>query len=228
MAERVSAYRKTREEVDSIFDALGQPKIDSYTGDKIWLSFFEEKSPFDEDPAKFILALSPLGEKTFGGEIRVFVKAMESGKFEPKIRDFNTLTGLRGVVKRARIGGFLNPIQVYIKTLRPIAGTGLDVTGIEQFTAMRLLEVNGIQVASPLLATRYRLVTREVVGLPANENSTTFRNYLRILKGLREKLISQGLWNEEWQIEKQPSNYLQTLWGVVAIDPIFRKSVFIW
>ena len=227
MNERLDAYRKTAYEVSLILGRLGQPVTSSTTGDIVWATHLDEQSPFGPEIYKYTLAVSPTGRKIIKN-IGPFLQQLEAGKFEPTIRSFNEITGLRGVVKRTSIGGFLKPIPVYVKTLRPVAGFGLDITGIEQFTAMRLLEVNGVQVAPPLLATRYRLVTREVVGLPAHESSATFRNYLNSLNGLREQLISQGLWNEEWRIEEQPSNYLQTLRGIVAIDPIFRNSAFLW
>lgn len=231
MVEQVNPYRKTGEEVDLIFRSFGEPQINLFTKDKLWTTNFIEPSPFPFDDSKtpYQLALSPLGEKTIGKYLLAFLKRIESGKLEPTIRSLDEITGLRGIVKLTTINGGLLGIggtRVYVKTLKPIAGIDIDVTGIEQFAAMRLLEVNGVQVASPLLATHYRLVTRAIAGLPADENAT-FISYLRDLNRLREKLISRDLWNEEWRIDEQPRNYLHTLSGIVAVDPIFRSSIFI-
>lgn len=228
MHEHLDPYRKSGPEVSEIFRELENPVINPTTGDKIWTSQFVESNPFGKENTLYTLAISPEGEKVFG-KFEDFLSKMESGKFEPVLTNLDHITGLRGIVKKIRINGIFGQ-TVYVKTLKPIAEPYLDISGIEQFTAMRLLQIEGVKVAHPLLATRYRIITKGVggVSISNNDKSQKFIAYLKHLNEIRENLILKGSWNEELKIDEQPSNYLNTPNGIVAIDPIYRHSVMLF
>ena len=226
MSERLlSPYKKTHREVEAILSKLPTPIISPITGDAIWTTNFNEKNPFEETEDDYLLAISPLG-KNIIKDLSSFLASMEAGNFEPVINGLDQITGLRGVVKKIKIGNMFFGHDVFVKTLKPIAEPYIDTTGIEQFTAMRLLEENGIAVASPLLATNYRIVTMAIDGKQIeNENSPDFISYLEKIRKVSETLVDQQLWNKEWLIENNPSNYFETNNGIVAIDPIYKHPV---
>lgn len=63
---------------------------------------------------------------------------------------------------------------------------------------------------------------------PIITNTEYFQNYLERLKAIREALVDTDTWNKEWRIDENSSNYKRVNGEIVAIDPIFRQSLFLW
>jgi hypothetical protein len=77
----------------------------------------------------------------------------------------------------------------------------IGLSGIEVFTAMRLLEGEGVQVAEPMIATNRTLITRWVDGKSPRFYKQAFSEYIDALLRIAGNLDRKGLWQSNWKID---------------------------
>lgn len=146
-----------------------------------------------------------------------------------------------GYVTQERIGKCGNQLTVAFKRVMQEHPNPeyWDLTGVDQCMALRGLQgVEGVFCAVPLAATETRLITQWVdkpLATTTREAQQALPEYLDALDTVVVGLKEQGLWKENWQVERQPANYAiedlahpDVLRRFIAIDPayIYSKIVF--
>lgn len=120
--------------------------------------------------------------------------------------------GYNGDVVRANIADRLGRQTLDVAVKKINKGISyfreIDTTGVEQFTALRALEDMGINCATPLIATRNRLITVWTDKPMADyQLDKELDKFFTELEKIRAKLISSGKWDSEWIIDYSPLNY---------------------
>lgn len=116
----------------------------------------------DKQEEPYALILSPRGQGLLANS--KLLDIMDREYTGSSVIGRKVIRGIRGFVLKENIGGFFRKYDVAVKQLFPYA---LDMTGIEQFEAMRLLEEEGVLCASPLAATKWRLIAQWINGKKA-------------------------------------------------------------
>lgn len=152
--------------------------------------------------------------------------------------------GLRSAIYKNRIRGGvlgLRGKEITIKQILPVFGVGeIDSTAYEQFTALEAIRSSGFSVVPVLLATERtnRLILEWHRGKHPTESclQPLLGGYLDLLDSSVKELTKQGRWDQDWgSVDKQPRNYFignlnssDVRQRFVVLDPISRRSVFIW
>lgn len=134
--------------------------------------------------------------------------------------------GLNGIVVKRKIWTWKMSYVVAVKFLRPYE---TDISGLEQYVATRLLQSRGVLCAEPYLATELLLASKWIDGsCLADADDVRLQEFTSVLKKIRFSLISEGVWDERWKIEGQPSNFIinnlnskNVLDWFTVIDPIY-------
>ncbi len=111
-----------------------------------------------------------------------------------------------------------------------------DLNGIEQFTALRALQAEGIPCALPLAATKKELITEWVDKPLVSKSREAMDAFPAYLDALDQKVVilqQKGKWQENCKVERQPANYAigdvanpDILLRFIAIDPAYIHSSF--
>ncbi|HSW97003.1 MAG TPA: hypothetical protein VLF89_04205 [Candidatus Saccharimonadales bacterium] len=208
------------------------------TGDMLYTSPLYFEAGFQESSDNpFRLIVSPQGQSLLEENPQLLLGLLDDptkgiGVWKRNVeRVYPYQDGLRSVVAKERVRSKNRKFDVALKRVYD-----LDVTGIEQFQAMRALQEEGIPVAIPLLATKHRFVSEWINSPKAYDPSVKdrFKPYLQALKETANKLRDKGKWMQDWRVEEQPANYAirdfkakNPLEQFTAIDPIYRHSMFV-
>lgn len=94
--------------------------------------------------------------------------------------------------------------------IKEMVGDNLDLTGLQLFQAFSDLESEGVICASPLMATRWKFVSKWVSGRDVDEDTEERKRheYLKGLVIIVEKLCSQGRWDPLWGINTPGDNFI--------------------
>ncbi len=74
-------------------------------------------------------------------------------------------------------------------------------TGLSQFRAVRILGLAGVLCPTPILATRWRLISDWVDAKPGQGKSQELLEYAASLQQAVEGLRTDGLWDNSWELD---------------------------
>lgn len=221
-----------RDRTLDIRDILNQSQAEILpNGDTLFIALHYKVPPTyleEKFTGKFSTIFSPSAIKLLGNS--QFVDLLDREYTSKNIHGKTVRKGIRGFVVKENIGNIVSRFEVAVKTLLPYA---LDMTGIEQFRAMRGLQNMGVRCAEPMTATQWRLITKWVNGRPAYYVEQALEPYLIALTGVGEQLRQTGVWESSWRIDHQPANYIirdlkaeNPLERFIAVDPVCIHSAF--
>lgn len=197
------------------------------TGDFLYTSVKYLESPSVTGEFPFQMLVSPDGVELLNDHYGIICDILDNPQKRPLRHSIECDSG---VVVKERVGRpFLWGTNLAIKyiTPEPTDPELVEVTCMEQFSALRSFGRRAIATSEPKLATRWALMSKWIHGDHPYSADPYFQEYLRLLEATVQKLRQSGEWQANWDFDGWYKNYITgnrrtSNWRkwFIAIDPI--------